>query len=517
VDNHLDAMRSTAPSCVKPVERIVRRTCEPGGHGFIILSMPADDLPDVEQVVVDAVSPDRLLTVAEPSAVEDIRRAIAVAGETFAGHTIWNVNSTAKGGGVAELLQSLVPYARGAGVDARWAVISGDDGFFHITKRIHNRLHGDAGDGGPLGPEERRHYEAVSRANASRLLRLVKPADLVLLHDPQTAGIVSSLRAAGITVVWRCHVGVLEPNDTVRSAWDFLRPFVRDARAYVFSSKAFVWDGLDTERVVIIAPSIDPFSPKNRDLDGRSVAAILDAAGLVDDPAAPRPARYPRADGTEAEISNPSSVTEGRRLGADTPVVLQVSRWDRLKDPEGVMRGFVEYVAPRCTADLMLAGPSVAQVTDDPEGFTTCEEVQAAWRRLPPQLRARVHLATLSMNDVEENAVVVNALQRHARVVVQKSLAEGFGLTVAEAMWKAKPVVASRVGGIPDQIDDGVSGCLVEPRDLAGFGDRVAWLLTNPAEAGRMGRAAEQRIRAGFLGSRQLLQYLDLFRTLRRR
>lgn len=478
--------------------------------------MPAADLPDVEQVDVDAVSPERLLTVAEPSAVDEIRRGIEVAGRIFAGRTIWNVNSTAKGGGVAELLQSLVPYARGAGVDARWLVIGGDDQFFRITKRIHNRLHGDSGDGGPLGPEERRHYEEISHADAGHLMRLVKPADLVLLHDPQTAALVSPLRAAGIAVVWRCHVGVREPDSTVRSAWDFLRPYVLDARAFVFSSRSFVWDGLVPERTVIIAPSIDPFSAKNRLLDGRAVAAILAAAGLVEDAAAKQPVRSPRGGGSDAVVSHPASVTEEERLGADTPLVLQVSRWDRLKDPEGVMRGFVEHVAPRCNADLMLAGPSVAQVTDDPEGFTTCEEVHAAWRRLSPRWRARVHLATLAMNDVEENAVVVNALQRHARVVVQKSIAEGFGLTVAEAMWKAKPVVASRVGGIPDQIDDGVSGCLVDPRDLAGFGDRVAELLTDPAEADRMGRAAEERIRAGFLGSRELLQYLDLFRKLLR-
>src|SRR5438132_10305287 len=480
----------------------------------MIPAMLTEELPDLQQVNVGETPPERLLTVAAPEDVDEIRHGIAVARDTFAGRAIWSVNSTAKGGGVAEMLQSLVPYARGAGVDARWAVIGGDDQFFRITKRIHNRLHGAVGDGGPLGTEERREYEAVARINADRLVRLVKPRDLLLLHDPQTAGLIPELRAAGRLVVWRCHVGVLDPNQLVHEAWEFLRPYVLAANGYVFSSPGFVWDGLDPARTHIIPPSIDPFSPKNRELDTSTVAAILAGAGLVDAAGGHQPARYPRSEGGEGVISHRSEVTEDAPLTPATQLILQISRWDRLKDPEGVIRGFVEQVIDRCPAHLMLAGPSVADVTDDPEGLATCEAVRAAWRALGSQVRARIPLATLPMDDAEENAIMENALQRRAQVVVQKSLAEGFGLTMAEAMWKGRPVVASRVGGIPDQIEDGVTGCLVDPRDLKTFGDNVAYLLTNADAAARMGRAAEEHVREHFLGSRHLLQHLELFRGL---
>jgi trehalose synthase len=163
----------------------------------------------------------------------------------------------------------------------------------------------------------------------------------------------------------------------------------------------------------------------------------------------------------------------------------------------------------------MLAGPSVAHVADDPEGLDVLNQMQAAWMALPDAARARVHLASLQMNDVEENAVTVNALQRRAGVLVQKSLAEGFGLTVAEAMWKARPVVASRVGGIQDQIEDGLSGCLVEPRDLRAFGDAVNLLLRDVSLSQRLGEAARERVREHFLVSRHLLQYLELLSTIR--
>jgi len=478
--------------------------------------MVIGELPGLQQVRTGEVSPDRLLTVAAPDAVDELRHGIAIAHALFAGHTVWSVNSTAQGGGVAEMLQSLVPYARGAGVDARWVVIAGDDKFFHITKRIHNWLHGSPGDEGQLGADQREHFDDVARINAGRLLRLVAPSDIVMLHDPQTAGLIPLLRAEGLPVVWRCHVGVRQPSDLVHRAWDFLRPYVREADVYVFSTRAFVWDGLDPERTAIIAPSIDPFSPKNSELDRSTVAAILDEAGLVRDPAAQHPARFQRSDGTDGRIAHRSEVTEETRLAPATPLVLQVSRWDRLKDPEGVLRGFVDHVMDKCAAHLMLAGPSVAHVTDDPEGYATAEAVEASWRRLPVETRERIHLATLQMHDVEENAIVVNALQRHADVVVQKSLAEGFGLTVAEAMWKGRPVVASRVGGIPDQIEDGVTGCLVDPLDLVAFGENVSYMFTHPDAARRMGLAAEERVRESFLGSRHLLQYLDLFGKLLR-
>ena len=476
--------------------------------------MLTSDLPDLTTVEVDVRSPERLLSILAPAATEELRHGLTVAHAAFAGHIVWNVNSTATGGGVAEMLQSLVPYARGAGVDARWLVIHGDDEFFRITKRIHNRLHGSVGDGGELGEHECEHYLSVLHVNAQRLLQRVAEADVVLLHDPQTAGLIPPLHERGIPVVWRCHVGVLDPNDVVRSAWDFLTPFVQQADAYVFSTHGFVWDGLDPARTAIIAPSIDPFSPKNQELGATRVGDILNDAGLIVVDGASRGATYERADGTTARITHRSEVTEERPLSPTTRLVMQVSRWDRLKDPAGVMEAFVRHCIDVTDAHLMLAGPSVAHVADDPEGVEVLGSIQRAWSGLPVHLRERIHLATLQMHDVEENAVTVNALQRRADVVVQKSLAEGFGLTVAEAMWKARPAVASRVGGIQDQIEDGVTGRLVDPLDLAAFGACVNALLLDPAAAASMGRAAQERVRTRFLGSRHLLQYLELLTRL---
>jgi trehalose synthase len=210
-----------------------------------------------------------------------------------------------------------------------------------------------------------------------------------------------------------------------------------------------------------------------------------------------------------------AQIDEDAPLGPDDRYVLQVSRWDVLKDPHGVIDGFARYVAPNTDAHLVYAGPAVAAVTDDPEGARVLADARAQREALDPAVRARVHLAMLPMDDLEENAAIVNALQREAAVVVQKSLAEGFGLTVAEAMWKARPVVASRIGGIADQIDDGVNGLLVDdPRDLAAFGAAVLRLLDDPEEAERVGAAAQERVRERFLGTHSLLEYTQIIEPL---
>jgi trehalose synthase len=199
----------------------------------------------------------------------------------------------------------------------------------------------------------------------------------------------------------------------------------------------------------------------------------------------------------------------------DEPLVVQVSRWDRLKDHEGVMTGFAEHVAPATGAHLILAGPNVNAVADDPEGAEVLNEVWAAWRELPHARRSRVHLSCLPMADIEENAAIVNALQRHATVVVQKSLEEGFGLTVAEAMWKSRPVVASAVGGIQDQIQDGVTGVLLEdPTDVDTFGRLVLDLLNDPQRAQEIGARAREHVRRNFLANRHAVQYIDLFASV---
>jgi trehalose synthase len=196
--------------------------------------------------------------------------------------------------------------------------------------------------------------------------------------------------------------------------------------------------------------------------------------------------------------------------------VVQVSRWDRLKDPVGVLDSFRQQIAPRSDAHLVLAGPSTAAVADDPEGTEVLSEVARLRAGCSAELRDRVHLLSLPMDDIGENAAIVNALQRRADVAVQKSLAEGFGLTVAEAMWKARPVVASRVGGIREQIAEGDTGLLVDPHDLDGFGDAVLSLLRDPGRARTMGDRAREEVRELFLGPRHLRQYVDLFEHLLR-
>jgi trehalose synthase len=465
----------------------------------------------LENVEVTPLRPERFEEVLASDALAAFQGSMARGRELLGSRTVWNVNSTAFGGGVAEMLRSLIGYARGAGLDGRWVVIEGDAEFFRITKRLHNRLHGVLGDGGPLGEAERSAYERRCASNAAALVEMLRPGDVVILHDPQTAGMLPALRAAvDVPLIWRAHIGLDLPNDVAREAWSFLTPYLGEADAYVFSREAFTWEGLDRARVSVIAPSIDAFSPKNQAMAFTGVTAVLRAAGLAAGDHQPQRAVFERLDGSVGSVKRRAHLVEEEVLGLDSPLLAQVSRWDALKDPLGVLAAFAEHVEAEGEPHLLLAGPDVRAVADDPEGADVFAEAEAAWQDLPQDVRRRVHLALLPMQDAEENAVIVNALQRRADVVAQKSLAEGFGLTVAEAMWKGRPVVATRVGGIQDQIEDGVTGCLVEPRDPRAFGGRVSALLRHPHAAERMGEAARARVRDLFLGPRHLGQYVDL-------
>jgi trehalose synthase len=468
----------------------------------------------LEMVDVAPHPPERFESVLEPEPFEKLAAGIQHAREMLGDHTVWNVSSTAKGGGVVELLLPLLGYAKGAGVDARWAVIEGNPEFFKVTKRIHNNLHGFEGDGGELDAAARKVYEDALEPNARELVGLVDADDVVLLHDPQTAGLIGPLKRTGAKVIWRCHIGIDTPHDLARRAWEFLRIDVEQADAYVFSRAAFVWEGLDDAKVRVIAPSIDAFTAKNQELEPETVHAILAAAGIVD--GGDGDATFKRGDGSEARVQSQAELYEDTRLTPEDPIVLQVSRWDHLKDPEGVIRGFAEHAeAHRTGAHLIYAGPAVEAVSDDPEGAEVLKEAIALRESLPDEARRNIHLVCLPMDDAEENAVIVNALQRIASVVVQKSIAEGFGLTVAEAMWKARPVVATAVGGIQDQIIDGETGVLLaDPHDLDAYGVAVRELLEDPERARRMGEAAKTRVRDEFLGARSLLDYLDLISRL---
>jgi trehalose synthase len=465
----------------------------------------------LDSVSIGTLRLERFESVLSEDRYDDVRSAAERARRLLDGRVIWNVNSTARGGGVAEMLISLLAYAHGAGVDTRWLVIPGTEPFFSVTKRIHNNLHSAPGDGGNLGDAEHEQYANALRPSAEELAELVGPEDVVIVHDPQPAGLIPRLKEIGVPVIWRCHVGIDRPDELSRRAWRFLRRYVEPADAYVFSREAFVWEGLDRTRIELIAPVIDAFSAKNQELDDRSVGAILHAAGLSDEGGIGGEPAFSREDGTAAVVGRAAQVLEERPLQTQDRMVLQVSRWDRLKDPLGTIEGFVEYVAPMTDAHLVYAGPAVGAVSDDPEGAAVLKDAQDFIASIDPAARARVHLACLPMDDLEENAAIVNALQRRADVVVQKSIAEGFGLTVAEAMWKARPVVASRIGGIQDQIIHDVSGILLEdPSELCAYGEAVTELLQNPDRAHSMGQQAQQRVRDEFLAVRSLMQYFDL-------
>src|SRR5450755_3323012 len=467
-------------------------------------------------VPIGAMNLERFGSVLPPEAYERFLRTVQRGREAFDGRVVWNVNSTATGGGVAEMLVSLLAYARGSGIDARWVVIAGNEDFFALTKRIHNFLHGSSGAGGDLDDDARRVFDEVTERNAAEFRELIKPEDVVIIHDPQPAGLIPAIREIGCPTVWRCHVGLDQPHPLARRAWEFLMPYVRDADAYVFSREAFEWEGLEKGDVTIIPPSIDAFAPKNQELDREQALSILTVAGLNGDGAGFRPT-FTRLDGSPGRVDRPAQRWERRPLRSADRVVVQVSRWDALKDPIGVIRGFAQHVAPVVPdAHLVYAGPAVESVTDDPEGGQVLARAIAEYEQMADEVAERVHLVALPMANVQENAAIVNALQRRADVVVQKSLAEGFGLTVAEAMWKARPVIASRIGGIQDQIVDGETGILLDdPLDLAAYGAAVRSLLENPARAEAIGREAKESVRHGFLGTRTLMQAIELYGDIR--
>jgi trehalose synthase len=464
----------------------------------------------VEEVHVPAFPVDRFLPYIGDERYDEFERITSEARRAIGHRTIWNINSTASGGGVAEMLHVLLAYARGAGFDARWLVMEGDPEFFALTKRIHHLLHGNDPKE-EVTDDDRGIYEDVARRNADGVREVLREGDIVIVHDPQPAGLVSELSAAGAHVIWRCHVGADEENAETRAAWSFLEPYLADADAHVFSRQAYVPPLLRDADVTIIPPSIDPFSPKNEDLDPETVGAVLRTVGLFDgDPGDVVP-RFVRTDGSPGRVDRRARIDRLQPVPPDAPLVVQVSRWDPLKDMLGVMQGFADHLEGHEDAHLALVGPDVTGVSDDPEGAQVLAECTGTWESLPDEVRSRIHLVSLPMEDLEENAVMVNAIQRHAAVVVQKSLAEGFGLTVTEAMWKGRPVVASGVGGINDQITDGEDGLLLDdPRDLSQLGVALDRVLSDPEGADRLGRAARERVTHNYLSDRHLEREVTL-------
>jgi trehalose synthase len=363
---------------------------------------------------------------------------------------ILHMNSTKLGGGVAEILRSLVPLLESVGLDAQWDVITGNEEFFSTTKAFHNALQGQEQR---ISSEMLQNYLEINRENGKRLSL---EADFVIIHDPQPAALIESRPDKRGKWVWRCHIDASQPQ---RKVWDFLRQFVVKYDGAIFSLPRFA------QRLPIpqflIYPSIDPLSDKNREISPQEQDRIL----------------------------------KRLKISLDKPILLQVSRFDRFKDPLGVIQAY-RLVKKHHDLQLILAGGGA---TDDPEGEAVLAEVRQAAQDDPD---IRILLLPPDAN------LEINALQRVATIVLQKSLREGFGLTVAEAMWKGKPVIGGFTGGITVQLVYGVTGFTVNSVEGTAF--RIHHLLDNPEVMAKMGQDAREFVRRNFLITRHLGDYLAL-------
>lgn len=456
-------------------------------------------------------------------ALRDEARALLPA---LAGRKLWMVNSTAQGGGVAEMLPRMVALLRELGLPCEWVVIvPNDDRFFPFTKNLHNLIHG-AGDP-DLDPSDRTMYEEQSRRLADALAPRLGDEDLVVVHDPQPAGVGAMLERArpSLVTVWRCHIGLDDETPQTRAAWEMLEPYVTTYDHAVFSAPEYIPPYLAGASTVI-APAIDPLTDKNRPLSAHQLTGILCNAGLM---------RH------QEPVVRPDFAHRAERLGRDgrfavangaddigllfRPIVTQVSRWDRLKGWKPLLDGFAKLKRhkdrlrgltdlQRRRIDLVrlvLAGPDPASVQDDPEGARVLEELVAAYLALEPEIQADVAILALPMASVRENALMVNALQHCSTVVVQNSLREGFGLTATEAMWKRTALLGSTACGLRQQIRDGIDGRLnSHPEDPMAVAEMLVGMLGDAAGRDRWSRSAQRRVHDDFLVFAQLRKWLRL-------
>jgi trehalose synthase len=387
---------------------------------------------------------------------EGVVKELVLLGQRLAGVRVVNVNSTRVGGGVAEILNRLIPLLSEVGVEARWEVMAGTEEFFDLTKRLHNALHGKPCD---FTAEDRAIYR---RATERNLATLDLDSDVCFIHDPQPAGLIAARAQHGGKWLWRCHIDVSAPAP---GAWEFIAPMVERYDLSVFSAPQFARQ-LPLPQV-LIAPSIDPLSDKNRELSESEIEGVLTRLGIR----------------------------------SDKPIVTQVSRFDRLKDPLGVVRAW-KIARRRVDCQLILAGGGAS---DDPEGAQVLKEVRDEAGDDPD-----VHILDLPPTSNFE----INAIQRASTVILQKSLKEGFGLTVSEALWKAKPVIAGAVGGIPLQVTHKYSGILTHTVEGTAFW--IKMLLSSPEFAQRLGHNGQAHVRNNFLLTRHMRDYLLCFLYLRK-
>ena len=460
------------------------------------------------------------------TAVQQLRDAAAKHGPKLQGRTVWMVNSTARGGGVAEMLPRMVGILNELGVTTKWAVIGTDKtAFFDLTKRVHNLIHGV---GTPeLSTDDAALYDEVNSTLASEMRSILKPHDVLVIHDPQPAGMGSKLKQdLGLTAVWRCHVGLDSHVPQTKAAWNFLKDHVTPYDHAIFTAPDYIPSFLQ-DRAAIIHPALDPYTAKNRELSLPDLMGILYAAKLVPAPGpvlgAPfkHPAERLQADGTFKPATEPENFGVLYR-----PYVMEVSRWDNLKGWVQLLDAFIhikqnlaEYAAQgdathRRTLELLrlvLAGPETAAVADDPEAKDVLERLCTTYANLDPSIQKDVVLLSLPMASRTENALMVSALQKCATVVVQNSIQEGFGLTATEPMWKGTPTLVSSACGLRQQVVPGEHGLMIEDSsDPMSVADTLNRLLAHPAKRAEMARNAQRRVRDDFLVFTQLRRYLEV-------
>jgi trehalose synthase len=459
-------------------------------------------------------------------AVEELKAEAERLTPRLQGRTVWMVSSTARGGGVAEMLPTLVSLLRELGVAVQWVVMEAEQPeFFPLTKRLHNLIHGE---GDPeIGSDARALYDEVSRENAANLRPLLRPEDILVVHDPQPLGTGALLKEdLGLPAIWRCHIGLDEQTPATRAAWSFLEPYATAYDHSVFTAPEYIPPYL-AGRATIIHPGVDPLSHKNRDLSLQKLVGVLvDSAlltpyGPVLAPPFPEPARRLQTDGSFAPATKPEDIGLLFR-----PIITQVSRWDRLKGFRPLLDGFAElkrggrseppdadarYRRSVEIVRLVLAGPDPGSIQDDPEAGEVLDELRAAYLELEPELQRDVVLLALPMASRKHNALMVNALQRSSTIVVQNSLREGFGLTATEAMWKGIAVLGTHACGLRLQIRDGLDGRLVSnPGDPEELADVLSEILADPIARDKNAQTAQRRVHDDFLIFVQLRRWLSV-------
>ena len=461
------------------------------------------------------------------TAVQQLRQAADAAASRLRGRTVWMVNSTAKGGGVAEMLPGKVQLLRDLGIRTEWVVIESErPEFFELTKHIHNLVHGS---GEPrLGEAERELFEGVNRANAEWFASVLKPGDVLVVHDPQPLPLGPQLAdQLALRTIWRCHIGLDEENASTRAAWAFLEPYARAYSHAVFSAPEYIPPFL-ADRSTVIHPGVDPLASKNRDMHLHELVRVLANSALTS-PIGPvlRPPFSDLANRLQPGGEFRPAIWPEEIGLLSRPIVTQVSRWDRLKGFEPLLRAFAQLKQVARTdgsrfsaqhrrrldiARLVLAGPMASDVADDPEAREVLAELARVWLGLEPFVQSDIAVVTLPMHAPRENALMVNALQRASSMVVQNSLREGFGLTVTEAMWKRIPVLTNtRACGPRQQVRDGIDGRLVaDPENVDELAAVLIDMLADPDRVDAWGRAAQRRVHENFLIFTQLRGWLDV-------